>query len=420
MDVIINVGREIVVDNVGDVGDIETTSSDSSGNENGTSSVTEELEGTLSLTLCTVTVNGGGGEALVDEEVGERVGHALRFDEDQGQATSVGVEDVKKDRALVNILDILDLLSDVLRGGTDTTNRQENVVLEEIAGKHLNITGESGGEHQSLAVGDAGHILTLDNATDLGLETHVKHTISLIEDEVLDVTEGDATSLYEIDQPTGGSNKQITATLDLSELGANVGTTIDDARADPRSVGELARLLVDLRDKLTSGSEDQRGRVGFALATKLASRTGGHSRGAVDKGLRENGEEETTSLSGTSLSTSHEIAATHDDRDRVLLDGGGNLVVGELDVAAKVLVQGRSGELVDRLGDVLAGSLNGDVVVLLEVDTSVLLGRIIIGNTEKLTLDTGVSRTGNVLSVAPLSIARTASRVSSVITTTAA
>jgi len=121
--------------------------------------------------------------------------------------------------------------------------------------------------------------------------------------------------------------------------------------------------------------------------------------------LREDREEETTSLSGTSLGTSHEITAAHNDGDGVLLDGGGDLVVGHLDVAAQVLVQRRSGELVDSLGNILTRGLNGNVVVLLEVDTGVLLGRI-IDSTEKLTLDAGVSRTGNVLSVAPLSVAR--------------
>lgn len=64
----------------------------------------------------------------------------------------------------------------------------------------------------------------------------------------------------------------------------------------------------------------------------------------------------------------------------------------------------------DGLGDVTTRSFDRDIVVLLEVDTSVLLGRI-VGSTKKLTLDTGVLGAGNVLSVPPLSISRTASSV---------
>jgi hypothetical protein len=48
-----------------------TSSSNSGSNENGAASVTEKLESALTLTLGTVTVNGSGGEVLVDEEVGE-------------------------------------------------------------------------------------------------------------------------------------------------------------------------------------------------------------------------------------------------------------------------------------------------------------------------------------------------------------
>jgi hypothetical protein len=73
-----------------------------------------------------------------------------------------------------------------------------------------------------------------------------------------------------------------------------------------------------------------------------------------------------------------------------------------------VLIQRRSGELVDGLGDVTTRSFDRDVVVLLKVDTGVLLGRI-VGSTKKLTLDTGVWGAGNVLSVPPLSISRAAS-----------
>ncbi|KAI6767232.1 hypothetical protein HG531_011592 [Fusarium graminearum] len=346
MDVVVDIGREIVVDDVSDVRDIQTSSGNSSSNQDGASTVTEELESTLTLTLSTVTVNGGSREVLVDEE---------------GETVGVGVENVQKDGSLVNILDVLNLLSNVLRGGTDTTDGKEDI-----------------------------------------------HAIGLIEHEVLDVLEGDATSLYEVHQSTGSSDKQITATLDLSELRANVGTTVNDTRSHPRTVGELAGLVKDLRHKLTGRGKNQRGGVSLALATKLTGGISGHGRRSVDESLREDREQETTSLSGTGLGTSHQITTAANDRDRVLLNGCRDLVVSELNVAAQVFVQRRCGELVNRLGNVCTGSLNRDVVVLLEVDTSVLLGRVLGSNTEKLALDTGVGRAGDVLSIAPLSITRSA------------
>lgn len=70
VDVVINVGGEVVVDDVGDIGNIQTTGSNSSSDQDGAATVAEELEGALTLTLSAVTVNGSCGEALVDEEVG--------------------------------------------------------------------------------------------------------------------------------------------------------------------------------------------------------------------------------------------------------------------------------------------------------------------------------------------------------------
>lgn len=114
MNVVINVGGEIVVDNVGDVGNIQTTGSNSSGNQDRALAIAEKLEGTLTLTLGTITVNRGGGEVLVDQEIRKGVGHALGLNKDKGETTGVGVKDIKKDGALVNILNVLDLLGDVL------------------------------------------------------------------------------------------------------------------------------------------------------------------------------------------------------------------------------------------------------------------------------------------------------------------
>lgn len=373
MHVVVNVSGQVVVHNVGDVGNIETTSSNSCCDQDRATSVTEHLESTLTLALSAVTVDGGGWEVLVDEEIGQGVCHALGLNEDEGQARTVGVQNIEQNGTLIDVLNVLHLLSNVLRSRTDTTNRQENVVLQEVASQHLDIPGEGGGEHEGLAVLYTGHILTLNNASNLGLETHVKHTISFVEDEVLDVLQGDTTTLYEIDQTSRSSHQEIASTLDLTQLRANVSSTVDDTRSHPGAVGELPRLLVNLGDQLTGWGEDERSGVGLALATKVTSLAGGNRRRACLVRLRKDGEEETSSLSGTSLGTSHQVTSAHNDGDRVLLDGCGHQVAGERDVGDQVVIQRRVAEGEDGLRHILARGFDGNVVVLLEVDTSVLL-----------------------------------------------
>ena len=400
VNVVIDISWKIVVDDVSNVWNIKATSSNSGSDQDWAATVAEHLESTLTLALGAVTVNGGGWEVLVDQEIRQRIGHALGLDEDESKATSVGVEDIEKDGALVHVLDVLDLLGNVLRGRSDTSDGQEDVVLQEVAGEHLDVAREGGTEHEGLSVLDVWHILTLDNAANLWLETHVQHAISLIEDKVLDVAEGDAATLDQIDETTRGSDKKIASALHLAELGTDIGSTVDNTWLDPGSVGKLAGLLVNLGDQLAGWSQYEGGWVSFALATKVLSGTGWNSRWAVDESLGQDWEEETSSLSGTSLGTSHKITSTHDNRDGVLLNWGWDLVVSKLDVADQVVIQRWVGEGENWLWDVGSGSLDWDIVVLLEVDTSLLLGWVVL-DAEEFTLETLVGWAGSVLALLP-------------------
>jgi hypothetical protein len=356
MDVVVNVGGKVVVDDVGDVRDIKTTSSDSSGDKDRATTSTEHLQSLFTLALSTVTVDGSSWEALVDKKIREGIRHALCLDEDQRKTSADSVQDVEQNGALVDVLDVLYLLRNVLGSGSNATNRQEDVLLQEIASKHLDVPGEGGGKHESLAGRGWWHVLAFNNAANLGLETHVQHAISLIENEVLDVAKRDAATLDEIYQTTGGSNEQVAAALNLAQLGANVGTTINDTWAHPGSVREFSGFFEDLGDQLTGGSKDQGGGVGLSL-TAISVSSGCLLWGRAGTGLEglgKDGEQETTSLSGTSLGTSHQVAATHNDRDRVFLDRGGNVVAGEADVGQQMVVERRVRESRDGLRDTLS------------------------------------------------------------------
>lgn len=92
--IVVNISGQVVVHDVGNVGDIKTTGSHSSSDQDRASAVSEHLKSTLTLTLGAVTMNGSGGELLVDEEVGQRIRHALGLDEDKCQTSSVSVQNV--------------------------------------------------------------------------------------------------------------------------------------------------------------------------------------------------------------------------------------------------------------------------------------------------------------------------------------
>lgn len=71
-----------------------------------------------------------------------------------------------------------------------------------------------------------------------------------------------------------------------------------------------------------------------------------------------------------------------------------------------MVIERRAGELGDGLRDIVAGSLNRDIVVLLKVDTGGLV-LALVGDTEELTLHPLVGGTGNVLAIDPSTLTST-------------
>jgi len=125
---------------VGDVGNIESSSGDGGSDEDGGLSRPEGSKSHLSLPLGPVSVNRSRHESVVVEEVAEHVGHSLGLDEDESEASflgsgglSLGGDDIEKNRLLVGILDVLDSLGDVLRGGSNSSDHEEAVEEERNA-----------------------------------------------------------------------------------------------------------------------------------------------------------------------------------------------------------------------------------------------------------------------------------------------
>lgn len=378
MGVLGNVGRQVVQDDVLDVGDIQTSSSDRSRDQDRGTTALELLQGPFSFTLGSITVDSGGDDAGVAQEIAEGVGHSLGLDEDEGQSIGFGADDVEQEGSLVVVFDEFDSLLDVFGSGTDSADGEEDVVLQEVTGEGLDLPGESGGEHERLSVLDAGHVLLFNDLSNLRFETHIEHSIGFIENEVLDVGQRDLASVDQIDESTGSSGEQVASSFDRSDLSTNVGTTVDDGGSDPRSVRKLSGFLVDLRDQFSSRREDQRGGVDLSSGRVRVGR-GVHrrsGRSGLEQGVQD-GEQETTRLSGTGLGTGHQVSVVGDDGDRVLLNGRGGRIVRELDVVEQDGVDGRRRELGQRIGNTGTGGLDGNIGVLVKVDTGRLVDPIV-------------------------------------------
>lgn len=98
--VVIDVRREVEVDHVRHVRDVEPSRSDVCRNEDRRAARPEALQSHFTLLLRTVSVDRRRREAVATEEVFQSVGAALGLDEDEGEPLD-GVDEVEEDLALV-------------------------------------------------------------------------------------------------------------------------------------------------------------------------------------------------------------------------------------------------------------------------------------------------------------------------------
>ena len=120
-------GWKIVVDDVHDVLDINTASSNTGGDENGSLSGAECTESCFALGLAAIAMHGGHWEAHVVEEVIEIVDLRTTVAEDDGTDAMHLLEKVDKDVTLLVAFSLNDDLPDVLGGASSTTDAEAHM-----------------------------------------------------------------------------------------------------------------------------------------------------------------------------------------------------------------------------------------------------------------------------------------------------
>ena len=253
MHVVIDVAGQIVVDHVSDVRNVESTSGNVSGNQHRCAPSSEGPQCCFTLSLTAISVNGGSRQSIVHQVVFQGIRTFFGLHKDQRQPLLHRLHQVQQHLTLVRRRHILHHLHDQISGRTHTTHRQEDVVMHEIRGQTLNLLGEGGGEQQGLTFTRAGHVLTLHDAPDLRFESHVQHTISLIQSQVSHAFQTHTGSVHDVDETAGRGHQKVAPTLQFTQLLHLGGTSVDHHRANAGLVGEFTGFVVDLRGQLAGG-----------------------------------------------------------------------------------------------------------------------------------------------------------------------
>mmetsp|Transcript_4307 Transcript_4307/g.10587 ORF Transcript_4307/g.10587 Transcript_4307/m.10587 type:complete len:211 (-) Transcript_4307:429-1061(-) len=208
-------------------------------------------------------MNRVGRKSLIGKEIFKSVSITLGLDKNKRQLARLhGIQQIHQCHSFLILGNLQEVLGNQLSHRSDATDAQEKIVVQERGSQILDLLREGSTEHEGSALASDRHIFTLHNSTDLGFETHIQHTVCLVQYQKRNVAQRTATTLQDIDQTTRSRDQDITGTFELTQLVTNRGTTIDDHGAKTGLPAELACLFKDLGGKLAGRCNDQRLGIG--------------------------------------------------------------------------------------------------------------------------------------------------------------
>ena len=197
MDVALGVGRQLVVDDVGDARDVDAARGEIGGDQHAGPAAAEVVERLLAGVLRLVAVDRLGAHAAILERLGDAVGAALGAGEDDDALERLVGQQMAEQRTLAGGGHEVDALVDLLDGAALRGDLDLLGVLQDLRGELGDVTRHGGREQQRLALlGDRGH-----DAAHVADEAHVEHAVGLVEDEEGHVRQLDVAALDQVEQP---------------------------------------------------------------------------------------------------------------------------------------------------------------------------------------------------------------------------
>ncbi|KAH3663693.1 hypothetical protein OGAPHI_005094 [Ogataea philodendri] len=149
----------------------------------------------------------------------------------------------------------------------------------------------------------------VDNLTDLGLESHIQHSVGLVQNQVGHSSEVGATRVQHVQKTARRGNTDFCSSGKISHLLALRNSSVDTGVSDSGRTSELGALFLDLNRQFSGWSQDQTNRTIARLQKGLGIDVH-NSRQTVRQ-----------SLTGTCRSNTHHVASRKGHWPSLTLDG---------------------------------------------------------------------------------------------------
>ena len=309
VDVGLGVVRDVVVDDQGDAFDVESAGGHVGGDEDVDLAFAQHVDRALTCLLGDVAVDRGGLEPAGAQLLGQLLGGLLRAHEHDDALVLLDLEDAGQSVELVRMLDHEVALADIRTGLRLRGDPNFLRIVQVLAGDPVD-RGRHGGREQSDLT-----VLTdlAEDLFDVFGEAHLEHLVGLVEDEVTQAAELERPLLQVVDDTTRGAHDDLRTTAQTRQLRAVGLSAVDREHGE---VGKFSGIggerLGDLDREFASGGEDESERavVGAPRLGEVGQGRQGEGRG----------------LAGSGLGETDDVTARQEGRDRLGLDGGGDLV----------------------------------------------------------------------------------------------
>ena len=234
VDVRLFVFGALVVDDVGDVVDVDASGRDVGGDEDVDLAVAEGSQRLLARALAEVSVERAGGEAPLGQLFGEACGGSFRPREDDRQAAAFCLEDAGEDLGFVEGVAAVDHLAHRFdrHAGVRGVRRADVRGPRHVPPRHRDDgPRHRRGKKHRVAVGGRGG----QDFLDVLEEAQIEHFVGLVEDDGANVGQVEESMFHQIDEPAGGSHDDLCALFQSLLLGLVGAPTVhlDDAQAPP-------------------------------------------------------------------------------------------------------------------------------------------------------------------------------------------
>jgi hypothetical protein len=281
VDVVLAVGGEIVVDDKGNLLDVDATGEEVSGDQDTGRTGTELLHDNVTLALVHVTVHGRDSEVTGGELVGEPVDLSAGVAEDDGLGDGDGLVQVREGVELpVLLLNGNVELLNTFEGKLVLLDEDTDGVTHELGGDLEDVLGHGGGKEDDLG----GLRKELEDVVDLLSETTGQHLVGLVEDELLHAVGLEDATLDHVVDTAGGTDNDLGTVLEGLHVVADAGAANAGVALDLHEVADGDNDLLDLLGKLTGGSKDQ-GLAGLDAGVDLLEDRDGEGGGLAGTGL---------------------------------------------------------------------------------------------------------------------------------------